>query len=352
MSPRASLLRHYGPAVVLTLATLAVVTTHEGGRGLAAVLVLAALEVTFSVDNAVMNSQTLAKMSRFWRAMFLTVGIAVAVFGVRLLLPVAMVAMLSHLSLARVAHLALHDPRRYAEHLESAYPTTAAFGGVFLLMIGLRFFAKRRDVHWLGAAEARLSAVDRPWRVPLGGAAVSLALIAWVLAPHDARVLLAGVAGVVAFVLLRLLTEWLAKPRREDERPSDAHPVSGAVRFLYLELLDASFSLDGVVAAFAVTREVLLIAAGLGIGALYVRAITTHLLEREALREYRYLVHGAHYAITVLALTMLVDIRWDPPPLLAGLTGLGLVGASWWSSHRENRAVPAEQPAPQGPPVA
>lgn len=330
MSRSGGLLRHYGPAVALSAAALVAVAAWEGVGALVPVLVLAALEITFSVDNAVVNSQTLARMSRFWRGMFLTVGVAVAVFGVRLVLPVGLVAGLSHDSMGHVADLALHRPERYAERLEEVYPTIAAGGGIFLLMIALRFFAKRREVRWLDAVEGPFGEPDQPWVVSLGGAALALALLAMVLAPGNTPVLVAGFGGAGAFVAIRLLSERLSRP--------GAGAAGGAVGFLYLELLDASFSLDGVVAAFAVTRRVLLIAAGLGIGAVFVRAITTHLLERQALRDYRYLVHGAHYAILALAVAMILDVRFDPPPLAAGLVGLGVIAAAFAHSvHHRTR---------------
>jgi hypothetical protein len=337
MGQTGGLLRHYGPAFGVTAAVLVAVVAWEGVGALVPVLVLAALEITFSVDNAVVNSQTLAKMSRFWRGMFLTVGIAVAVFGVRLVLPVGLVAALSHDSVGHVAELALHQPHRYALRLEHVYPTIAAGGGIFLLMIGLRFFAKRREVRWLDAVEGPFGEPDQPWVVSLGGAALALALVAMVLAPGNTPALVAGFGGAAAFVALRLLSDRLSRPR-----PGGAAAAGGAVGFVYLELLDASFSLDGVVAAFAVTRRVLLIAAGLGIGAVFVRAVTTHLLERQVLRDYRYLIHGAHYAILALAVAMILDVRFDPPPLAAGLVGVGLIVAAFAHSVHHNRTHGAE----------
>jgi hypothetical protein len=331
------LLRHYGLAFAVTVAVLVAVVAREGVWALGPVLVLAALEITFSVDNAVVNSQTLAKMSSFWRLMFLTVGIAVAVFGVRVVLPVGLVAALSHDSVGHVAHLALHQPHEYAERLGHVYPTIAAGGGIFLLMIGLRFFAKRRDVHWFDAIEGPFGEPDQPWVVSLGGAALALALLAMVLAPGNTPALIAGFGGAGAFVALRLLSDRLSRPR-----PDGATGGGGAVRFFYLEVLDASFSLDGVVAAFAVTRRVVLIAAGLGIGAVFVRAVTTHLLERQVLRDYRYLVHGAHYAILALAVAMILDVRFDPPPLAAGLIGVVLIVAAFAHSVHHNRTHAAD----------
>lgn len=329
-------LRHYALAGILSAITLGLVVVSEGPRALLPVLALAVLEVTFSFDNAVMNSRVLTRMSRFWRRMFLTVGIAVAVFGVRLLLPIAIVAASSRRSVGYVVDLALHHPARYAQDLTAAYPMLAAFGGVFLWMIGLRFLATARPVRWIAPIEATLSSLRRPWWIALGGAAVALAVIALVLAPHQPRVLVSAALGAVTFILLRLLSDRLA-PKPGEERPSGAALRAGAVQFFYLELLDASFSIDGVIAAFAITKEVLLIAAGLGIGAVFVRSMTTHLLENGTLREYRYLEHGAHYAIAALAVMMLVELRVEIPSVVAGSVGVALIAAAWVSSVRFRR---------------
>ena len=107
--------------------------------------------------------------------------------------------------------------------------------------------------------------------------------------------------------------------------------------FLYLEVLDASFSFDGVIGAFAITNDIVLMALGLGIGALYVRSLTVYLVRKGTLDDYVYLEHGAHYAIGALAVILLVTIQYEISELITGLIGVVLIGWSFWSSVRRNK---------------
>ena len=108
--------------------------------------------------------------------------------------------------------------------------------------------------------------------------------------------------------------------------------------FVYLEILDASFSFDGVLGAFAITQEVVLIAAGLGIGAVWVRSLTVYMVKNGTLDAYKFLEHGAHYAIGVLALAMLSSLIIDVPEAITGAVGIGLIFASAYASvqYRKN----------------
>ncbi len=116
----------------------------------------------------------------------------------------------------------------------------------------------------------------------------------------------------------------------------------GLGAFIYLEVLDASFSFDGVIGAFALTQDLFIIAIGLGIGAMYVRSMTIMLVERGTLAEYRYLEHGAFYAILILSVIMYVQTLVHIPEVITGLSGAGLIGLSLWSSIRYNRMEHAE----------
>ncbi|WP_047787819.1 DUF475 domain-containing protein, partial [Variovorax paradoxus] len=111
----------------------------------------------------------------------------------------------------------------------------------------------------------------------------------------------------------------------------------GLGAFLYLEVLDASFSFDGVIGAFALTHNLFVIAIGLGIGAMYVRSMTIMLVERGTLAEYRFLEHGAFYAIIALSVIMFVQPLVHIPEVVTGLGGATLIGISLWSSIRWNR---------------
>ena len=109
--------------------------------------------------------------------------------------------------------------------------------------------------------------------------------------------------------------------------------------FMYLELLDASFSLDGVLGAFAITSDVVLIVAGLGVGAVWVRSLTVFMVRRGTLEAYKYLEHGAHYAIAVLAVAMLLSAVYHIPEAITGLLGILLIGGSIVASIKARKTA-------------
>jgi len=330
-------IRGFGPfnfAIAATAAIVAGSIFFSGWTALLPLAALAAIEIVFSFENAVVNSQVLATMRKVWRIVFLTVGILIAVFLVRAILPLLLVSTTVDQSLAYVWGLALHQPEKYALELEEAYPVIAAFGGVFLLMVGLRFFGERRNVKWLNGLEAPLGEFNQPWWISITGATFAVAIIYTVLAPGDTRIAVAGALGALTFLVIKLISKLLVGRESKHDHGTHRHGLS---QFLYLELLDATFSFDSVIAAFAITKDIVLIIAGLAIGAVFVRSITIHLLREGTLREYRYLVHGAHYAILALAALLLAGIRYDIPEALAGVVGIFIIFTAFQSSRRHNR---------------
>src|SRR3546814_10825692 len=119
---------------------------------------------------------------------------------------------------------------------------------------------------------------------------------------------------------------------------------AGFGAFLYREVLDASFSFDGVIGAFALSNNLFIIAIGLGIGAMFVRSMTIFLVRQGTLSEYRYLEHGAFYAIIALAAIMYINTFQHIPEVVTGLIGAVLIGIAFWSSVRWNRANPDGEP--------
>ncbi|NUL08050.1 DUF475 domain-containing protein, partial [Streptomyces lunaelactis] len=141
-------------------------------------------------------------------------------------------------------------------------------------------------------------------------------------------VLVSGIAGLITYLVVGGLSGFFENRLEEsEEREHEAEeeakkagkPASAAVMvgkaaffmFLYLEVLDASFSFDGVIGAFAITNDIVLMALGLGIGAMYVRSLTVYLVRQGTLDDYVYLEHGAHYAIGALAVILLVTIQYQ-----------------------------------------
>ena len=113
-------------------------------------LLLVVLEVTLSFDNAVVNAKVLAQMSPVWQHRFLTWGILIAVFITRAVLPVFIVAVSVGVSPYLIGRMAFENPTEYAHLLEGAKYAIYAFGGIFLLLVSLKyFFDERKENHWI-----------------------------------------------------------------------------------------------------------------------------------------------------------------------------------------------------------
>ncbi len=326
-----SLLRIYAFSTTVSIGLIIFAGFQTGLTGLLIVLMLAALEISLSFDNAIVNARILRRMSDFWQKMFLTVGILIAVFGVRIILPVFLVALAVGTGVGEIVDLALNNPEEYGHKLHEAHPMIASFGGVFLLMIFLQFFFEERKTKWWPWLENKLQKVGTFNNIaPL--IAVGLVVLASRFVPpgDQETVLIAGLAGMLVYLVIHTIDAILRHSGIENNLQSAAKATfkTGLIGFVYLEVIDASFSLDGVIGAFAITNDILLIAVGLGIGALYVRTITVHMLKRGVLDTYRYIEHGAHYAIGILALIMLISLEYEVPEVITGLAGVIVIIAS------------------------
>ncbi|MGH2340176.1 DUF475 domain-containing protein [Segnochrobactraceae bacterium EtOH-i3] len=300
--------------------------------------VLSVLEISLSFDNAIVNAKILKDMSAVWRRRFLTWGILIAVFGMRIVFPLVIVAVAAALDPWSALQLAISQPQEYARILTEAHVGIAAFGGSFLFMVGLSyFFDAEKEIHWFRALERRLSRV-----AVVQGAAVALVLLTLLLfsrllpAEEGATFLHAGIWGLLVFLAVGALGDIMDASQSQ----MDVVHRTGAASFLYLEVLDASFSFDGVIGAFALSNNLFVIAIGLGIGAMYVRSMTVMLVDRGTLGHYRFLEHGAFYAILALAFIMYLQTLLHIPEVLTGLIGAVLIGLSLWSSLRWKRRNP------------
>ena len=342
-------MKHFTFSFVFTAVALALVGMWgfhlDGVSGaLAAVtlaVVLAAMEVSLSFDNAVVNAGVLKTMNHFWRMMFLTVGILVAVFGMRLVFPIVIVSVAADIGMVDVVKMALSQPDEYAARLTAHHAEVSAFGGMFLLLVFLNyFFDDEKQTHWFHWLESRLGGLGRIDAISVLVALLTLmGTLQWVEPSHQFVVLMAGVWGILTY----LLVDCLAALLEQDEDSSNGQVVrrAGLGAFMYLEVLDASFSFDGVIGAFAITKDIVIIMSGLGIGAMFVRSITIYLVEKGTLDEYVFLEHGAHYAIGALALIMLASMKWHIPELFTGLIGIALIVLSVWSSIRYSKTQAA-----------
>lgn len=315
-----------GPVLVALSALVAIYLWGGLGAFLLAGL-LSVLEVTLSFDNAVVNAKVLTQMSPLWQRRFLTWGVLVAVFGTRLVLPAVIVGLAAWISPWAAFLLAFEQPAEYSRVLGGASHAISAFGGVFLLMVALRyFFDVGKSVHWIAWVERHLVRWGRIEAIELS-IALSVLLGLSYASSNQAQVLAAGAIGLLTFVVMQGITSTL-------DIKAGAVARGGAALFVYLNILDSAFSLDGVVGAFALTTVMPIIFVGLGIGAYFVRAVTLFLVRHHALDELRYLEHGAHWAILGLGLSMLVGIVAHVPEAVTGLIGLVFVVLAYVSSRR------------------
>jgi hypothetical protein len=301
-------------------------------------LILSVMEVSLSFDNAVVNASVLKTWDKFWQSLFLGVGIIIAVFGMRLLFPLVIVAQAADLGLLEVWNLALSDPDTYSMHLTNHHAEVAAFGGIFLLLVFLNFLLDdEKELHWLGHWEEKLGALGK-----ISSVSVMLALAAlmgslsMIEEGRKLVVLTAGLWGVLTYVGVDVVSGLLEK-EEGGGNVGELVKRGGIGGFLYLEVLDASFSFDGVIGAFAITKDVVIIMLGLAIGAMFVRSMTVFLVRKGTLDEFVFLEHGAHYAIGILALIMLASMKFHIPELFTGLIGVAFIVASLWSSVRYKR---------------
>lgn len=298
--------------------------------------VLAALEISLSFDNAIVNANKLHEMTPVWRQRFLTWGILIAVFGMRVIFPLAIVAIFAWVNPFEAARLAITDPDRYAEIMEHAHGPISAFGGTFLMMVALKFFIdEEKDIHWLRVLESKLRVCGSVRGFEI--AFVLLIVIAFVQLLDDKKsgvFLYSAVVGLLTFTLVDGLGTALDNMSK---KATSAVAQGGLGAFLYLEVLDASFSFDGVIGAFALTSNIVLIAIGLGIGAMYVRSMTIMLVEKCTLQEFRYLEHGAFYSIFALSVIMFLNSLFHVPETLTGGIGVGLIGLALLTSIQHNK---------------
>ncbi|MGO4379358.1 DUF475 domain-containing protein [Pseudoduganella sp. RAF19] len=299
-------------------------------------LILGVMEVSLSFDNAVVNASVLKTWDAFWQKLFLGVGIIIAVFGMRLLFPLVIVAVAANLSVPEVWSLAINDPKSFSMHLTNHHAEVAAFGGMFLLMVFLNFLLDHeKELHWLGNVERKLGALGKVSSISV---MVALGILLGSLSIVDEAqkliVLVSGIWGVLIYVAVDALSSFLEKEEEGGGNVGEMVKRGGIGGFLYLEVLDASFSFDGVIGAFAITSDVVIIMLGLAIGAMFVRSLTVYLVHKGTLDQYVYLEHGAHYAIGILAVIMLASMKFHIPEVVTGLIGVAFIAGSLWSSIR------------------
>ena len=348
---------HFKSSFIVTIVGLALALFVGGTEGLIIAGILGILEVSLSFDNAIVNAKVLVGMSDTWRHRFITWGMVIAVFGMRLVFPLLIVSVVTDISMYQSLHLALFEPAQYKHALESAHVVVMGFGGSFLMMVFLTYFIdETKDVHWLRAIEAPLIHLGQIKAVQ----AILVLLFSYIIytvlktlpTDHSEEFIVASVLGVITYVstdVIKVLIEKINGVSEDDEVSTGKGALmvakSGLASFIYLEILDASFSFDGVLGAFALTQDFLIIAIGLGIGAMFVRSLTLMLVASGHLAEYKYLEHGAFWAIGTLATIMYINTFMQISEVFTGLIGAALIIAAFTHSYFENKAEEREAKA-------
>jgi len=328
-------MNHFITSTLLWIGALGAAFVWAGWPAVLTCFLLTLMEVSFSFDNAVVNATVLKHMDTKWQNRFLTWGMLVAVFGMRFLFPILVVAFATGLSVADVTGLALHHPAEYTNHVLASHVQIGAFGGMFLLMVFLHFILdEHKKIHWIEMIESKLVQLGKLEAIEVVVALIVLLIAdACLDADQQLHALMAGIVGIILYVLVSGISALISQPAGAVR----GKIYSGMAGFIYLQFLDASFSLDGVIGAFAISKDIVIIMLGLGAGAMYVRSLTVSLVRQGTLDKYKYLEHGAHYGIGVLAVIMLITISHPVPEMITGLVGVVFIGLALFSSVRLNR---------------
>lgn len=339
--------RHYKYDLPITALIAVLVGLLCGPAYLWPFAILVVLEVSLSFDNAVVNAKVLERLSHGWRMAFLFVGIWIAVLGMRFVFPILIVSLTASLGFGEVVQLALNNPEVYAHHLEAAHPEIAILGGVYLGMIFLNFFLSDHESYWLGPIERVLTKVGKTDGVSVSIMLAILLVISNNTGEEGSKILATGVASMMLYCAVQFFSALFEKEDEEAEASSAGKVVQAGIAglglFVYLEVQDMAFSFDGVSGAFAITNNVIVIMAGLGIGALFVRSMTIHLVEDGHLESLPFLENGAHWAIGVLAACILASIYVPIPEWATGGIGVVFIVASVISSIRFKKAEKAAE---------
>ncbi len=322
------ILRDFVSSIVITVVGLVLAFYVGSFEALYIVILLSILEISLSFDNAVVNVKVLETMEPKWQHRFITFGIPIAVFGMRFLFPMIIVAIASGLGLWETLNIALNEPLKYKETLISVEKLIFAFGTSFLLMVFLSFiFDKDREEKWIEFIEENefVEKMGRLSSIHMIVATIIGLILVYITKSYE--ISLAYFLGILLYSIIASLDDVLTTNGVRN----------GVMGFLYLEVLDASFSFDGVISAFALSSDIFIIMIGLGIGAIFVRSLTLYMLKKKTLSEYRYLEHGANYAIFALSIVMLVKIFIPINEVIVGSIGVTFILGATFHSMYVNR---------------
>lgn len=346
-------MKYFKGSIIFTIIALvlAFVIGYELGGNIAAAMsavftaaLLGVLETSLSFDNAVVNAKVLETMSPAWRKIFLTLGMLIAVGGMRIVFPYIITWAVSSNGFIDVIKMSIQNPQQFQKILVDQHILIAGFGGAFLWMVFTKFFFDaEKDEHWLTWLEVpmqKLGKVEAVW----AGITMAVSFICSKFIPdgHGAGFLAASMLGIITYIVVEGLSGFLESGEEAMLAKGTVTKTfsAGLAAFIYLEVLDASFSFDGVIGAFAITNSLPIIALGLGIGAMFVRSLTIKLVDDKTLATYKFLEHGAFWAIGALSTIMYVSATGvEVPEIISGSIGIILIGLSLFSSITHNKSL-------------
>ncbi|MFT4021112.1 MAG: DUF475 domain-containing protein, partial [Acinetobacter sp.] len=234
-------MKHFRFSIFFSIVCLMVAAywgyTHGPQAGISTMLqaltitaILAVMEVSLSFDNAVVNASVLRGWDHFWKMIFLTIGILIAVFGMRLVFPVVIVAVTADMGMMDVIQLALNDPKTYSARLIEHHAEIAAFGGAFLALVFLNFFFDEgKDTHWFKWLEKRLTHLANVPAMSVFITLVSLLIMAhYVEEAKRLAVVMAGIWGIVIYIGVQVLGHLLGgEPEIDEDGNAVGHDANG-----------------------------------------------------------------------------------------------------------------------------
>lgn len=349
-----NMMKHFkgsiGFALVALLAAVGVGFFYGGaamaGTYFVSCLMLAILETAVSLDNAVVNATILKDMNEKWQKLFLTVGMIIAVFGMRLVFPLAIVAVAGGIGFFEAGRVALFEPKHYEEILTSVHMQIMAFGGTFLFLVfSAHFINKEKEEHWIPVIGPMLSKLGKHSTANIAVPFLVVVVLSYFVT-NQSGFLMSAIWGLLTYLLVDGLGD-LLDGDEGGKSATEAVARAGLGAFIYLEVLDASFSFDGVIAAFAITNNVIIIMLGLAIGAMFVRSMTIMLVKQGTLDSLRYLEDGAFWGIGWLVVTMFLSVMHIElgEVAVAGGAALAIVLSAWHSVVLNKREALAEKVA-------
>lgn len=322
-------MKYFYSSFILTILGLVAAYFLGGFVAVYICILLIILEVSLSFDNAVVNARILRHMSQVWQRRFIIYGIPIAVFGMRFLFPILIVSIAADMGMLQTLNLALNNPDEYHHALHSNKNQIYIFGGGFLLMVFLSFFFEEKETKWIRLLEDNhlIKTLSKSQNITLFIAI--LAGIILIMLTQNSTYAIAYFSAIVLHLGLGMF----------DEIFSTSGIKSGIMGFLYLEVLDASFSFDGVIGAFAMSQDIFIIMIGLGIGAMFVRSLTIYMVRKKILESFIYLEHGAHYAILALAVIMFIKIFYEVSEIITGTASMLFIALAFIHSVLKRRNI-------------